>query len=73
MKNPYNQAVEKKIKGDLECEVSELFPEGLPRQCKHCGVWARYKKPGKGSCFTVNCKSCFKEFDIVIGMKGARY
>ena len=54
--------------GDLE-----LYPEGIPRQCKHCGTWSRHKKPKRCcKCFSVSCPSCHKDFEVVVNMKGGR-
>lgn len=51
----------------------ERFLKGLPRQCKKCETWARYKKPKKhNGCFTVECENCHEKFEVVIGMKGCR-
>ena len=49
-----------------------LAPEGIPRQCPKCKVWAHYKqldKKKRGTCATVECPSCGHEFEIVKGMK----
>lgn len=50
------------------------YLSGIPRQCKHCGAWARHERPEDRNqrCFTVECPSCYREFEIVIGMKGGR-
>ena len=58
----------------MDEEPIELYPEGIARQCKHCGTWSHYKRPDdrKRKCFTVSCDSCHKEFEIVIGMKHGR-
>jgi len=54
-------------------ELIEVYPEGIARQCKHCGTWSHYKRPDRRcKCFTVSCDSCHREFEIVIGMKHGR-
>jgi len=57
----------------IDQDLQKRFLKGHPRQCKHCSAWAWYEKPkGNPSCFSVECKSCNKEFDIVPNMIGSR-
>ena len=54
-------------------ENNQKYLEGLPRECKKCKTWARYKKPKKhNGCFTVRCPSCNDSFEVVVGMKNSR-
>ena len=55
--------------------LNELIDDNsIPRECKHCNTWANYELPKDKNqkCFTVSCKSCHTEFEIVKGMRGAR-
>lgn len=57
-----------------ECYSDELTLNltGLPRQCYHCGSWARYDVSKKSTCCVVECLNCHKEFEIIRNMKHSR-
>ena len=58
---------------EISQQSPQAFLKGLPRQCKHCGSWARYPKPKKhNGCFTVECPSCHEQFEVVVHMKNSR-
>lgn len=52
--------------------LSGIIPQGVPRECPKCHVWARYefpKKASKNACMEVECPSCGNAFEIAKGIK----